>query len=610
MLLATLFVMLLAATPVSAQGNSTIRDSTQTKIPSIAKDSFSEKNETTKDQPGDISANPNEPPDGYSGDGPKKYALPGYKYVGDPCGTPDKCGLKSWGWSEMEHSMECAAYETQSAKQVFGCTYPRSGYPSISVRIRENCIAMIFLYHSKPYNSLDTCSGERLYPPPEPPSEKWTYWHPTKPKYARDNPHKLHLSSEQCWQERPLRRFQHCELRNIPSRWECEVYYYTVYGSIRGCHDSSKERRRHPDRRYISELRLYDEVGRLIDVVEWGARVSDIKCGEEKCGVKEKVPSKFECWTVEYRWGKLYGGEIVREIDCESPDRYKYLNGELPSDYDKTCEIVFNEKRKKLYRGGCGPPQGDGGIVTRTGPDADKADKTLNEDRTPKEDSPTGGIPPTPGTFNTPLGNNSTNEDNSFEDRSAVSTDQRSATTRSSERPPQNSEMRASISRNKRPRVDEFPVSSSALRLAVVDELRRTYHVATDSTLPKYTASSSDTNRRASKKISNTKNTKDPVSDSIKIEDPIVSMSKVDSSKGLAQTRLSRKTETKKISTELPKSHVAATERSKVSSSEPTKHDVKRNQLKQKVEWGHWGVPLAALCSFYSVFALRRHFLI
>ncbi len=68
--------------------------------------------------------------------------------------------------------MRCATYEIASGRRVFGCADPH-------IYEREGCYEVTFYTETgEPYANLDTCSGERPYPPPEPPEGRLGYWDP------------------------------------------------------------------------------------------------------------------------------------------------------------------------------------------------------------------------------------------------------------------------------------------------------------------------------------------------------------------------------------------------------------------------------------------------
>lgn len=296
--------------------------------------------------------------------------LPGYPYSGEAC-EESHCGLAA-----VEKHLRCAAYQIASSKKVYGCTDPRTFD-------RKSCYEITFYTKTgEPYSNLDTCSGEKPYAPPEPPNGEFNYFEPPANPYsvADWDGHSI----DQCyfdkkgeWVEPPEGLlYPHCGLENLPKRWNCEVYYDTTYGTVRGCHEGIEM---YGENHFCSRpLHLYDEAGREIGSVPSCPEVRSEKCGASQCGAP--VPSDWTCRREHWSFGKLYGGETRTLRRCANPEFYEYTNDERPPCKRrnvKPISALYDEKGEKVDGMTCLPGGSGGDLGEWAGLEAKQADDTL-----------------------------------------------------------------------------------------------------------------------------------------------------------------------------------------------------------------------------------------
>ena len=319
--------------------------------------------------------------DGTDGDGsttglpaeeePSAYGrpLPLYPYAGEPC-EDRYCGMEG-----VEAPVECAVYETDSGKEVYGCADPRT-YD------REGCYEVTFYTETgEPYSNLDTCSGEKPYAPPEPPEGRFRYWDPPdEPGTYASASWDGHLHSR-CISGRGRVWDPHCGLEDIPERYACQVYYDTVYGTVRGCWDQrSMLNNGHDFFCDDAELHLYDEAGREIDTVDDCPKIRTRDCGRDQCSAP--APHDWSCRREEWNFGELYNGERRTMTRCASPEFDEYIGGEQPSCKRKDAGLIaalYDEHGRSVDAIPCIGGRSDWDLGAWAGMNAGKAEDTLDE---------------------------------------------------------------------------------------------------------------------------------------------------------------------------------------------------------------------------------------
>jgi hypothetical protein len=321
--------------------------------------------------------------------------LAGYPYAGEPC-EDRYCGMKG-----VEGSVECAIYETASGKEVYGCANPHS-YE------RKGCYQVIFYTETgKPYANLDTCSGERIYAPPEPPEGWFRYWEP--PETLREPVHGSWMPHWDLCQKKSGALDYHCGLDGIPSNWECKIFYSTVHGTVRGCYSPKEHTKPEATRRGFfcaDKLRLYDEAGRPLGTYKQCPKIRTEYCGKDQCGVRE-APDGWWCRTEEWQYGDTYSGERRTFVRCADPHIEDYWFGKMqPKNENARCGVLLDERGKRVDEVPCGKHGQGGGVVGLwAGKEAEEADETLNGGESGGGSSrETGGQAPPAGAAGGPLG--------------------------------------------------------------------------------------------------------------------------------------------------------------------------------------------------------------
>ena len=293
-----------------------------------------------------------------------------YPYPGEECKVND-CGL---GFGSEP---TCAKYETTSGKTVIGC--------SISQVKDRGCYEIYWhTTQGKRYANLDTCEGEKAYAPPEPPKGRFTYWEP------QENDNDTGRGTANCVGINGKTMDDHCGLKNVPTKYACEVFFDTVHGTVRGCYD---------DRGYdgtgfkpgmvgCGDVTVYDEVGRPLDTHPYcPEKVRYVRCEADRCGVGKKVPPEWECSTKITILSELYGSERLVETRCAHPRYEEFLDDPPRNGYKKPCVRYFDERGKLTEVHAC-DPQGVPDIVNRAKDDADQANQTLTNGHRPIEQKP------------------------------------------------------------------------------------------------------------------------------------------------------------------------------------------------------------------------------
>lgn len=294
-----------------------------------------------------------------------------YPYDGKRC-EDRYCGIDG-----AEGSVECATYKTTASQKVYGCV-------SSKTYEKKDCYEVTFYTLARePYNNMDTCSGEEVYAPPEPPEGAFQYWDPPDdPQYLPDlYGHVI----EQCQVGGPYSpRDPYCGLQGaVPKNYECNVYYDTAYGTVRGCaparllndyyHD-------YPDSCAEEGLHLYDEVGREIGTANLCPKVSTEECETAQCG--QPVPLDWSCRMEHWNFGELYEGERRTLTRCADPRLESWWNRELSKRecHGQLLAIAYDEQGRKLDTVHCllGGGGSGGDLGEWAGFAADGADEALN----------------------------------------------------------------------------------------------------------------------------------------------------------------------------------------------------------------------------------------
>ncbi len=276
----------------------------------------------------------------------------------------------------VEESVKCAIYKTATDQEVYGCV-------SSDTYEKKDCYEVTFYTLARePYNNMDTCSGEKVYAPPEPPEGTFQYWEP--PNDPQHPPDIYGHAVEHCQVDGPYSpRDPQCGLHGIvPKSYECNVYYDTAHGTVRGCaparllndyyHD-------YPDSCADEGLHLYDEVGGEIGTANLCPKITMEECNTARCG--QPVPPDWSCRTEHWNFGELYEGERQTLTRCADPLLERWRNEELSA---RECNgqllgIVYDENGKKLDTFHCWLSGGGGGDAGEwAGFAADGADEALN----------------------------------------------------------------------------------------------------------------------------------------------------------------------------------------------------------------------------------------
>lgn len=304
-----------------------------------------------------------------------------YPYGGKPC-ADRYCGIEG-----VDGSMECATYKTAAGQEIYGCANPNA-YE------RRGCYEVTFYTTAgKPYNNMDTCSGEEVYAPPEPPAGAFQYWEP--PNHPRDALDLYGHAVENC-QFRGLLSYPdpYCKLKgNIPKNYDCLVFYDTAYGTVRGCAKAADLNGYNSERPVpcAERLQLYDEAGKVIDTVNSCPKIRTEECGKDQCGLRG-VPEDWLCRRESWDFGELYGGERRTMRRCVDPRFEHYFENPY-----KRCETkrpiakLYDERGRRVDSIPCSPGSSDGGLGQWAGFETDDAEKALGEDvKPPERDDPAG----------------------------------------------------------------------------------------------------------------------------------------------------------------------------------------------------------------------------
>ncbi len=268
-----------------------------------------------------------------------KRPVDGYPYDGKPC-EDRYCEIEG-----VDGPVECASYETAAGEEVYGCANPNT-YE------KKGCYEVTFYTAAgKPYNNMDTCSGEKVYAPPEPPKGAFRYWDPPDdPRYPLDI---YGHAVEECVVGGPLsRRDPYCGLKgSIPKNYECQVYYDTAYGTIRGCApaaDMNDYYHERPTSCAEEGLHLYDEAGREIGTANLCPKVRNEECKTARCG--QPVPQDWSCRREHYNFGELYGGERRTLTRCADPLLEDFLSRDVPV---RECKgellgVLYDERGREI----------------------------------------------------------------------------------------------------------------------------------------------------------------------------------------------------------------------------------------------------------------------
>lgn len=295
--------------------------------------------------------------------------LPGYPYAGKSCDESD-CGLAT-----VEEHMICAAYRTTSGKKIYGCTDPKTFD-------KKGCYEITFYTKTgRPYSNLDTCSGEKSYVPPEPPKGPFTYWDPPEKEWSWE--YRLTARWESCRRGHSSRSAPdpHCGLAGLQAKFDCAVYYDTAYGTVRGCYDKRivmKNPGYHFEDTRV-DMHLYDEAGRKIGVFRYDPKVTEESCGEDRCEIGLRVPRKWECERLHYKYSKMYGQTRNEEVRCIHPEYDNYKGIKAPKRLkDGWCAKWFDENGREIDRDGCGLGGSGANMGLHAGNNAKKADEALH----------------------------------------------------------------------------------------------------------------------------------------------------------------------------------------------------------------------------------------
>jgi len=337
-----------------------------------------------KDQPAALELSPSTRPVEY------------YPFSGKPC-EGRYCGIEG-----VDGPMECATYETTAGQEVYGCANPKTFE-------RKGCYEITFYTKaSKPYSNMDTCSGEEAYGPPEPPEGAFQYWEP--PDEPQDIVPDLYgYVVEYCQVSGPVsRRDPYCGLKgSVPKNYECNVYYDTANGTVRGCAPArllNDYYHEYSDSCAEEGLHLYDEVGRDIGTANLCPKITMEECNTALCG--QSVPSDWVCRREEHNLGDLYRKERRTYIRCAAPLLEDFINGYVK---ERECKgeplgVLFDEQDQQIWAATiqCIIGGGGGGDMAEwAGFDADDADDALDGNRghgDAADDGSPGGIvnaPPT-----------------------------------------------------------------------------------------------------------------------------------------------------------------------------------------------------------------------
>jgi hypothetical protein len=215
------------------------------------------------------------------------------------------------------------------------------------------------------------------------PSGEFDYFEPPAEPYSRAG-WEGHIR-DQCffdergmWVEPPEGKLDtHCGLKDLPDAWECEVYYDTVHGTVRGCREGSASHSM--ERPCSGPIHLYDKAGREIGTVPSCPRIRTEACDESQCGAP--VPSDWTCRREYWNFGRLYGDEIRTIRRCASPEFYEYINGERPPcnrKNGKYIAAIYDERGRRVDGMTCLPGGTGGDLGEWAGLEAEKADDALN----------------------------------------------------------------------------------------------------------------------------------------------------------------------------------------------------------------------------------------
>jgi hypothetical protein len=296
--------------------------------------------------------------------------LPGYSYAGEPC-EDSNCGL-----APVDEHMRCATYQTALGEKVYGCSDPRTFN-------KKGCYEITFYTEEgKPYSNLDTCSGEKAYAPPKPPEGEFEYWAPPDNPYAghRDRPWSRYTAP--CVKNnRPSGLpVDHCGLEGYPKKgWECEWFYDTRFGTVRGCYtwkDMSYE-----NTLCTGNVRVYDEIGRPLGTfTDCEAPRRERFCGNDDCGIKRNLSEEWECSRYSQWFGTLYGEPNRSEwTECLNWEHHeKFVEKGTKKYASRRCTWWFDKDGRPLDHDTCGH-QGDSDVFNFAERDAREANDAVND---------------------------------------------------------------------------------------------------------------------------------------------------------------------------------------------------------------------------------------